>query len=365
MSTALLLLLACRQPNLDDAPTGDAFELGEDDGIGNVVAIQAWMDPSAYASETNFDGRLREFMEGAQARGWLNDKTIVVLPEHIATWLIVVNEANSVYTADTAEQALKRMVPGNLARFLELQQDAPAEDPYQYALFALKAEEIADIWLRVAQGIAMDYKVTLVAGSAWLPGPVLVDNRISVREGEPMRNVSFTVDRHGQILGDLVLKAFPSSGEQDLVEPGATADIGTTPTAVGEVAVLLDEDAWYPDAWAKVKGKKPVVAINPYWINPVGAWHDLWGGYSGYDAPRGVSREDEMEMIYADAVLEYGMPARQFSEGVVREGVMVPLRGELWDLGTDGPIVGVYRKEATVGPLVNAPVLLNLWLPKR
>lgn len=360
----LPLLLGCSPVDLAETPSTEDFVLGEDDGIGNVVAIQAWMDPTAYATEENFDQRLREYLDDAKRRGWLYDNTVVVLPEHLATWLIVIDEANGVIEADTAEQALKRMVPGNLSKFLSLRQDAPAEDAEQYALFALKSEQVAEVWQRVSKSIARDYGITLVAGSAWLPGPQFVDGTLTVNVGQPMRNVSFVLGPDGQLVGDLISKSFPSDGEQDLVAPGDLSLNATVPTVLGEVAVLLGEDAWYPDAWSQVRPSTPIVAVSPHWTSPGGAWHDLWGGYSGFEAPADVSFVDEKEMIYSDAIIEYGLPGRLFDHGV-REGVTVPLRGQLWDLGTDGAIVGVHRKIPTEGPLVNAPVLLNLWLPQR
>ena len=263
MTTITLLLLACRAVPLAETPPIQDFELGQEEGAGNVVAVQAWMDPSAYASERNYDTRLRGYLDEAQQRGWLQDDTLVVLPEQIASWLFLLGEPDRVINAETAEQALRRMVPGHLVDYLALTKDAPAEDPYQYALFALKAESVADVWQRVSASIAVDYGITLFAGSAWLPGPELVDGQLQVDTTEPIRNVSFVVGPDGEILGDLTMKVFPSSGEQLLVEPADIADLRTIPTSLGEIAVLLGEDAWYPNAWRAIRDSKPVVAISP------------------------------------------------------------------------------------------------------
>lgn len=363
MTTIALLLLACRAVPLAETPPIQAFELGQEEGAGNVVAVQAWMDPSAYASEQNFDRRLREHLDEAQRRGWLQEDTLVVLPEQIASWLFLIGEPARVIEADTAEQAMRRLVPEHLVEFLALTKDAPAEDPYQFALFAFNADTVAEVWQRVSSTIAIDYGITLFAGSAWLPGPELVDGQLRVSTSEPMRNVGLVVGPDGEILGDLTMKVFPSSGEQLLVQPGDIADLRTVPTSLGEIAVLLGEDAWYPDAWRAVHDSKPVVAISPYWSSPLGAWADRWGGYSGFERPPDVPREDEKELLLSEAFFEHGLPGRIADHGV-SEGVTVPLRGRLFDLDTDGAIIGVLRSVATEGPLVDAPVLMNLWLPK-
>ena len=340
------------------------MEVGQDQGAGNVLGIQAWMDPTAYASADNLDQRLRVWMDEARDQGWLRPDTLVVLPEHFATWLVVVDEPGNVISAPTVDKALRRMIPGHLGAFLDLRGDAPAEDANQYALFALKADEIAAAWQEVMAGIAIDYQVTLSAGSALLPGPELIDGELIPTPGQGLRNVTYVVGNDGRIMSDLVVEAFPDEDEQDVVEPGAAASLHTSSTPLGEVALLIGDDAWYPTAWAAMAFGAPRVAVSTHYYSPDGAFTDLWDGYTGFAAPADVDEDDVRSLTLQEAELRYGGPGRAPLEGL-DEAMQVPLRGQIWDIGSDGCVVIVHEGQVTSGELVDAPVLANLWLPLR
>lgn len=62
---------------------------------GNLLGIQPELFPSDYSSLIRLHRKLAAYLEQARERGLLNDKTIVVLPEHIGTWLFAVNEKRS------------------------------------------------------------------------------------------------------------------------------------------------------------------------------------------------------------------------------------------------------------------------------
>ena len=360
----LLAIFGCRSPALVDAPPAQVVEVGVDEGTGNVLGIQAWMDPTAWSSADAFDLRLRDFLDAAVDQDLLRPDTVVVLPEHIATWLVVVDEPNNVISAPTVDKALRRMIPRHLARFLSLRSDAPAEDRNQYAVFALKAEEIAATWVEVTTSLARDYEVTIVAGSALLPGPELIDGELTVEPGLPLQNVSFVVGADGQIMPELTVEAFPDDDEQDVVEPGSAASLAATSTPLGMVSVLLGDDAWYPTAWAAMSFDAPRVAVGSHYTSPDGAWSEPWQGYTGFEAPSDVEPDDVRSLTLAEADLRYGLPGRLVDEGLAH-GLSVPLRGHIWDLGSDGAVVLVHQGQVTTGPLVDGPVLANLWLPLR
>ncbi|MCK6503351.1 hypothetical protein L6R53_08130 [Myxococcota bacterium] len=359
-----LAILGCRSVALMDAPPAQVVEVGVDEGAGNVLGVQAWMDPTAWSSADAFDLRLRELLDTAREQDLLRPDTVVVLPEHLATWLVVVDEPYNVISAPTVDKALRRMIPRHLGRFLSLRADAPAEDRNQYALFALKAEEVAATWVEVSTALAVDYQVNLVAGSALLPGPELIDGELTVAPGEPLRNVSFVVGADGSLLPELTVEAFPDADELDVVEPGAAASLEVTQTPLGPVAVLLGDDAWYPTAWAAMAFGAPRVAVGSHYTSPDGAWSEPWEGYTGFEPPSDVDPDDVRQLSLSEAERRYGLPGRLEEEGL-SFGLSVPLRGHIWDLGSDGAAVLVHQGQVHDGPLVDGPVLANLWLPAR
>lgn len=301
-------------------------------------------------------------MDQAQAQDWLRPDTLVVFPEHMATWLVVLDEPTKVLTAPTADKALRRMIPGHLGRFLSLRKDAPADDANQYAIFALKADEMAAAWQDVMAGIATDYGVTLAAGSALLPGAVIDGGVLVPQPGLALRNVSFLMGTDGEIMGDLLAEVYPNADEQAVAETGAAASLGAVSTPLGTVGLLLGDDAWYPTAWAALSLDQPRVGVSAHYISPDGAWNAPWAGYSGFTTPADVTHADIGSLTLGQAELRYGMAGRLWEAGLT-DGLMVPLRGHLWDLGSDGVVVAVSDGELTEGPQVDAPVIANLWLP--
>ena len=65
---------------------------GVNRGQGNLVGIQGYMTAVQYATADQFHSYLHGYLAAAQAEGWLHDNTIVIFPENIGTWLLVVDE---------------------------------------------------------------------------------------------------------------------------------------------------------------------------------------------------------------------------------------------------------------------------------
>jgi hypothetical protein len=61
----------------------DAAELGSDRGAGNLLGIQPFMLPHDYASEEAFYAKLAAYFAAADARGWLGEGTVVILPARV------------------------------------------------------------------------------------------------------------------------------------------------------------------------------------------------------------------------------------------------------------------------------------------
>ncbi|MDF2490421.1 MAG: carbon-nitrogen hydrolase, partial [Pseudomonas sp.] len=68
-------------------------------GRGNLLGVQPELFPADYQSVERLRLKLAGYLQHAQDAGLLNDKTIVVLPEHIGTWLWAVGEKNEFYQA--------------------------------------------------------------------------------------------------------------------------------------------------------------------------------------------------------------------------------------------------------------------------
>lgn len=99
---------------------------GINQGQGNMLGIQPWMEPADYAHEQFFQKKLDSYLQTARQRGWIvPNKTIVVFPEYIGTWLVSAEERTSIYNVPTIEKALTTMVITHPFRFASAYWNAP------------------------------------------------------------------------------------------------------------------------------------------------------------------------------------------------------------------------------------------------
>src|SRR5688572_2533805 len=81
---------------LSDLRSSLAFSQGSDQGHGNLLGIQPELYRADYRSPLHLHRKLAAYLDKAQDEGLLNPKTVVVLPEHIGTWLVAVGEKREV-----------------------------------------------------------------------------------------------------------------------------------------------------------------------------------------------------------------------------------------------------------------------------
>lgn len=364
MLAAALMLIGCTKVVEIPTESAELLEVGENEDGGNIVGVQAWVEPTSFASTEVLEDTLRLWLDDAEDQEWLRPDTIVVLPESLGTWLLLVDEGADVIEADDAETALRNLVTAHMPAFLLAREGAPAEDENVYAVYAMKADQVADAYQQVMGNLAVEYGVTLVGGSVVLPEPSIVDGRIVPTNGRELRNVSFIFDRDGNVLTDGVVESYPTAKEQESLEPGAVGRLPVVDSPAGRLGVLVGSDSWFPDAWQQMSDNGAERVVAPVLTSPRGAWLDIWNGYDGWPAPSDVDRDDVKTISMAEAADSYGLAGRAKDVGI-EAAMSVPLRGQMWDEGTDGVIMIVDGSRVTEGPLVDAPVVANLWLPAR
>ena len=173
-------------PNLN---LQDIAEHGTESGRGNLLGIQPYMVPSDYASAGTFHAKLVGYLDAAHQRGWLNERTVVVLPEHIGTWLVIAGEKLSVYQAKTIAAGVRVVVLGHVLSFAREFLSARETDRVKASLFRMKAPEMARIYQTVFSSLSQEYVVTIVAGSILLPSPEVRNGELMAGDGQ-LHNVS-------------------------------------------------------------------------------------------------------------------------------------------------------------------------------
>jgi len=213
---------------LSDLRSQVVLNQGEPGAGGNLLVIQPELFPGDYQSVERLRLKLAAYLEKARSQGLLNDKTIVVLPEHIGTWLLAVGEKPELYRARTLNEALTWLAASNPLQLARALLAAEGEDRLADALLRMKAEQMAHDYQALFGGLAKAFGITLVAGSIVLPEPRVENGRLSVGAG-PLYNSSLVFGPDGILLGQPQRTVFPRADAQGFsaAAPSALAAVAT------------------------------------------------------------------------------------------------------------------------------------------
>jgi len=335
---------------------------GDSSSRGNVVGVQAFVEPVDYASEEYFSRKVRFYLEEAKKKNWLiPEKSIVVFPEYFGTWLVTLQEKESIYNTPTIAEGMQTMVLRNAGKFLSTYLKSPdqVQDKVKYSVFAMKAPAIAKVYQDTFAALAKEYRVTIVGGSVLLPDPIVENGKLKTRGGL-LYNTSVVFEPDGSTNPELIKKAFPTADELGFICPIKPDNMPVFNTAVGKMGVLICADAWFSEAYGTLKNKKADFVITPSYSNGFGYWQKPWSGYSGAKTPK-EAQADVGKISLGEAWVKYAMGTRAKEEAGVKKGINVFLQGNLWDLGADGSTI-VLSDSAHATPYVGKSALINLWL---
>ncbi len=344
-------------PQTLDPPAVDV--LGENQGEGNFVGIQPFMEPIDYASDSNFFKKLDHYFSVAQSQHLFNEKSIVVLPEHIGTWLVAQNERNLVYTSDNIEEAMRAVVIRNFLSFLPEYFSADEEDQAKSALFRVKSAQIAITYTRVMKSLASKYKVTVVGGSLILPNPKVEEDSL-ILEGGALYNSSLVFYPDGSTDPKITKKAFPVMDEQSMLASAKADELPVYKTLAGNLSVMICADSWYPSAYQCVQKKGATLLAIPSYSAGDDLWATKWQGYNGAPNPVDVDTTDIGDITEEMAWLKYSMSGRAQKTGI-KNGINVFLRGNLWDMGSDGKTISLRQGGLKVNDASQKATITCLW----
>jgi hypothetical protein len=300
----------------------------------NIVGIQPYMLEIDYLTQQQLQDKLESYFKTANDQGFFRENTMVLLPEYLGTWLVIAGERKSVANAGNLTWAMAQLVLSNPIQFSKFYGKSDKEsDRIAAALFRMKAEKMANIYQHVFKKLAEEYQVYISAGSILLPGPEVKNGILEVAIEAPIYNTSFIFAPDGDIFPQSIRKAFPIESEHPFVTASPTSDIPTFDLPFGKIGVLVCADSWYPESYHAIQGVE-VVLVNSYCAID-GSMDVSWAGYNGAPAPIDVDLADIGVLNERQAWEKYALPGRIGISGA-KIGANVFLRGQLWDLGTDG-----------------------------
>lgn len=339
-------------------------QIGHRSERGNLLGIQPWMEPADYRNGLVFREKITTYLQTAKDSGLIvPGKTIVILPEYLGTWLVAMHETDRVYDAKTLQDGLTAMVITHPIRFWRTYRTIPdsIDDKTKYAVFAMKAQQMAYEYQLTFDILAAQFNVTIVAGSILLPNPSVRHGKLVTQNG-PLYNISAVFHPDGTLDSQLVKKVFPITDELPFVCPANPANVPVFDTPVGKLGVLVCADSWNSPVYKTLKQKGATLLAVPSFSAGDSAWSMNWKGYSGTETPADA-RADIGKLTEGQAWLAHAMAGRATAEAGITNGLNVFLRGKLWDLGSDGTtIILNAQTNAKMAPRVDGAALTCLWL---
>jgi predicted amidohydrolase len=315
----------------------------------NIVGIQPFMIVEDYLSADAFETKMDGYLKQAQAAGYLHEKTVVLLPEYLGTWLLLAGEKNMLARQETMGSAMPWLIISNPFRFLSAWWHAgQAQDRLTMALFRMKANEMAQSYHHTFKHLAIHYHTTIVAGSIILPGPTVIRDSIVIDDTRPLYNASFVFMPDGRVAGSPARKVFPTSEELPFLASANASELPVFDLPIGRTAILVCADSWYPAVYEEALRKSAEVVLVPSYCPGAGSMDKPWLGYSGSEAPDDVALTDVGKITEGQAWSTYALEGRLHSSGATI-AANVFLHGRLWDLDSDGQSVFMLqgKKQAT------------------
>ena len=218
---------------------------------GNLLTIRPQLFPFDYQSPTHLRLVLASALDAARDAGLLNAQTLVVLPDHIGTWLLATGEKPEFYRARDRLEVRNWLLLGNplLAMNVLLRNlDANRLDE---ALLRMKAEQMAADYQSLFGGLAREFGVTLQAGSILLPEPRIDDDGQLHSGSGPLWNLSLVFGPDGRITGEPFLQDWPWTSVR----------IPTQRVTVADQQYLIERD-WLP-GWPQSRVQLPNGRTSP------------------------------------------------------------------------------------------------------
>jgi predicted amidohydrolase len=339
-----------------------AVDEGQPSDRGNLLGIQPELFPADYQSIDRLHRKLAAYLQQARDKGLLNSRTIVVLPEHIGTWLFASGEKNQVYQAATIDEAMTWISLSNPLKFLNAMLRAKGHSRLDDAHLRMKAPGMAEQYQMLFGGLAREFGVTLVAGSIVLPEPAVENGSLKTGSG-PLYNSSVAFGSNGLPIGQPQRQLFPMVYQRNYVHHAAELNVFDTPA--GKLGILIGSDSWYPGNYAALNKLGAELIAVPAFVIGSSNWASPWRGYRTPDlvSKTGLQTPDASEgEAWQRLTLTSHAPL-----STARAGVSVFMRGQLWDQGSSGHSFASRDGQHIVEPSADDKAhrgarLINIWL---
>ncbi|SHM86817.1 Carbon-nitrogen hydrolase [Pseudomonas asturiensis] len=340
-----------------------AINEGQPGEQGNLLGVEPELFPTDYQDLEHLHRKLAAYLQQARDQGLISAKTIVVMPEHIGTWLFASGEKNQFYQAATVDEAMKWLAWSNPFKFIQATLGAEGEKRMDDAHLRMKSRAMAHDYQQLFGGLAKEFGVTLVAGSIVLPDPRVENGQLQVGTGA-LFNSSVTFGADGKPLGPAQRQLFANPYQKHYVKPAGDAPLNVIDTPAGRLGILIGTDSWYPDSYARMNQQGAELIVVPAFVAGRTGWSSPWRGARTHKTPRLDLQPGSLSE--GEAWHRLTLSTREPSS-TARAGISVFMRGQFWNQGSSGQSFvshngqNVAEEPAQSGAMAGAR-LINVWL---
>lgn len=344
---------------LSDLRIKVAVDQGTPADRGNLLGIQPELFPTDYQNPERLHRKLAAYLQQAQDQGLLNDKTVVVLPENVGTWLLLSGEKDELYQAPSLAEAMNWLAASNPLLFARAWLSANGSDRLNDAYLRMKSKTMAKDYQALFGGLAKEFHVTLVAGSIVLPEPSIRDGQLKPGSGA-LFNSSVVFGRDGVPLGQPQRQMHPVFDQREVIESADKHSLNVVDTPAGRLGVLIGSDSWYPDNYRQLDEQRVQLVAVPAQVLGQSTWNQPWRGYKGSSTPGSVSLKPG-ELTEGQAWHRLTLTAQPPSSQAIA-GISVFLRGQFWEKASSGQSFLSSNGQQFADGEARGARLLNIWL---
>ena len=340
---------------LSDLRVELALSEGIPSGQGNLLGIEPVLYPGDYQNLTRLHRKLAAYLEQARVQGLVNERTVVVLPEHIGTWLWARGEKREMYQVTNLREATQWLELSNPLRYGLAMYAAEGDDRRADAHLRMKAGQMAEDYQKLFGGLAKEFGVTLVAGSIVLPAPYVKQGVLHAGNG-PLYNSSVVFAGDGSLLGQPQRQQYPDSETRRFIHDGRQQPLQVLQTPAGRLGVLVGSDSWYPENHQQLTQQSVQLIANPVFLSGKGSWEAPWRGNRHQDAAA------ELALKRGEVSEQNAWQRLTQAAGEDVSSMSVFMRGQFWEQASDGQGFAHQSGQLLAGNPSHGARLLNLWL---
>ena len=235
-----------------------------------LVAVQMQVKLADYQSVAAFETTIHRYMRAAMCtRG--DGPRLVAFPEDVGLGLVVMDDYAAVKDCSSWGDAASLLIGIYWPQVYDLMVQYGCSP--MHALLLLKGDRVAQIYYHTFSKAAKDHHVTLVAGSAPIPGP---DGAVYA--------TSLVFDPNGRLIGtQRKVHLIDLEGPYGLdLTPAPLEGIHPLDTPVGRVGVGICYDMFFPDVVEKLVAEGSNILVQPS-FNP-----QPWDAWQQEDWKRGI-----------------------------------------------------------------------------